>query len=190
MILVDGRVAGNIVSWNDAGRRMVDCRNVGDYWGQGVATRALAAFLEDRRGLPRAAIRVYADKRTYPQIGSPRPDSEGSPLGLARASVGGIVASYNCQERVQVPGTVEGHSLNLPWDAIRLYQPSRAGGRLVCLRIVSSSARDTRRSGRRSRCLGVPRWIHPGFFRSRCQLIEGVPPSRSIIPAHEGRRNA
>ena len=190
MILVDGRVAGNIVSWNDAGRRMVDCRNVGDYWGQGVATRALAAFLEDRRGLPRAAIRVYADKCAYPQIGSPRPDSEGSPLGLARASVGGIVASYNCQERVQVPGTVEGHSLNLPWDAIRLYQPSRAGGRLVCLRIVSSSARDTRRSGRRSRCLGVPRWIHPGFFRSRCQLIEGVPPSRSIIPAHEGRRNA
>lgn len=190
MILVDGRVAGNIVSWNDAGRRMVDCRNVGDYWGQGVATRALAAFLEIEEVFQELRSRVYADKCAYPQIGSPRPDSEGSPLGLARASVGGIVASYNCQERVQVPGTVEGHSLNLPWDAIRLYQPSRAGGRLVCLRIVSSSARDTRRSGRRSRCLGVPRWIHPGFFRFRCQLIEGVPPSRSIIPAHEGRRNA
>lgn len=46
MILVDGRVAGNIVSWNDAGRRMVGYCIGPDYWGQGVATRALAAFLE------------------------------------------------------------------------------------------------------------------------------------------------
>ena len=190
MILVDGRVAGNIVSWNDAGRRMVGYCIGPDYWGQGVATRALAAFLEIEEVFLELRSRVYADKCAYPQIGSPRPDSEGSPLGLARASVGGIVASYNCQERVQVPGTVEGHSLNLSWDAIRLYQPSRAGGWLVCLRIVSSLARDTRRSRRRSCYLGVPRWIHPGFFRFRCQLIEGVPPSRSIIPAHEGRRNA
>jgi RimJ/RimL family protein N-acetyltransferase len=44
-ILVDGQVAGNIVSWGQ-----LDERNVGywigrQYWGQGVATRALAAFL-------------------------------------------------------------------------------------------------------------------------------------------------
>lgn len=66
---------------------------------------------------------MYADKCAYPQSSLPRPNAEGSPLGLAGASLGGIVASCSRQERVQVSETVEGHSLNLSWDAIRLYQP-------------------------------------------------------------------
>jgi RimJ/RimL family protein N-acetyltransferase len=44
-ILVDGQVAGNIVSWEQFGEREVGYWIGRDYWGQGVATRALAAFL-------------------------------------------------------------------------------------------------------------------------------------------------
>ena len=51
-ILVDEQVAGNIGSWGQ-----LDERNVGywigrQYWGQGVATRALAAFLSYETARP------------------------------------------------------------------------------------------------------------------------------------------
>ena len=44
-ILVDGRVAGNIGSWPADGARHVGYWIGKEYWGNGVATRALAAFL-------------------------------------------------------------------------------------------------------------------------------------------------
>jgi RimJ/RimL family protein N-acetyltransferase len=44
-ILVDGQVAGNIVSWEHSGEQEVGYWLGKDYWGKGVATRALAAFL-------------------------------------------------------------------------------------------------------------------------------------------------
>lgn len=44
-ILVDGEVAGNIGSWTQEGSRLVGYWIGKDYWGKGVATRALAAFL-------------------------------------------------------------------------------------------------------------------------------------------------
>lgn len=44
-ILVDGQVAGNIGSWPQDGVRLVGYWIGKEYWGQGVATRALAAFL-------------------------------------------------------------------------------------------------------------------------------------------------
>jgi RimJ/RimL family protein N-acetyltransferase len=44
-ILVDGQVAGNIVSFEQSGEREVGYWIGRGYWGQGVATRALAAFL-------------------------------------------------------------------------------------------------------------------------------------------------
>src|SRR6266511_3124980 len=44
-ILVDGQVAGNIVSWAQFGEREVGYWIGKEYWGKGVATRALAAFL-------------------------------------------------------------------------------------------------------------------------------------------------
>jgi RimJ/RimL family protein N-acetyltransferase len=46
-ILVDGQVAGNIVSWAQFGEREVGYWIGKEYWGKGVATRALAAFLGD-----------------------------------------------------------------------------------------------------------------------------------------------
>jgi RimJ/RimL family protein N-acetyltransferase len=44
-ILVDERVAGNIVSFEQSGEREVGYWLGRDYWGRGVATEALAAFL-------------------------------------------------------------------------------------------------------------------------------------------------
>ncbi len=44
-ILLDGRVAGNIGSWPQDGVRLVGYWIGKEYWGKGVATQALAAFL-------------------------------------------------------------------------------------------------------------------------------------------------
>ena len=44
-ILVDGHVAGNIGSWLQDGERLVGYWIGKEYWGKGVATRALSAFL-------------------------------------------------------------------------------------------------------------------------------------------------
>jgi RimJ/RimL family protein N-acetyltransferase len=45
-IVVDGQVAGNVVSWAADGRRLVGYWVGREFWGRGVATRALAEFLE------------------------------------------------------------------------------------------------------------------------------------------------
>jgi RimJ/RimL family protein N-acetyltransferase len=45
-ILVDGQVAGNIGSWPQGGVRLVGYWIGKEHWGKGVATRALAAFLQ------------------------------------------------------------------------------------------------------------------------------------------------
>ena len=44
-ILFDGQVAGNIVSWDQSGEREVGYWIGKDYWGKGIATKALAEFL-------------------------------------------------------------------------------------------------------------------------------------------------
>ena len=51
-ILFDGQVAGNIVSWEQSGEREVGYWLGKPYWGQGVATRALSAFLGQVRVRP------------------------------------------------------------------------------------------------------------------------------------------
>ena len=45
-ILVEGEVAGNVVSWEDAGVREVGYWIDKPFWGKGIATRALALYLE------------------------------------------------------------------------------------------------------------------------------------------------
>jgi RimJ/RimL family protein N-acetyltransferase len=44
-IVYDGQVAGNIVSWMQSGEREVGYWLGRQYWGRGIATAALAAFL-------------------------------------------------------------------------------------------------------------------------------------------------
>ena len=53
-ILIDGRVAGNVVSFENSGEREVGYWIGREYWGKGVATKALSEFLvhvEGRRPL-------------------------------------------------------------------------------------------------------------------------------------------
>jgi RimJ/RimL family protein N-acetyltransferase len=51
-ILFDGRVAGNIVSWNQAGKPFVGYWIGREFWGRGIASRALAEFLGSVRARP------------------------------------------------------------------------------------------------------------------------------------------
>jgi RimJ/RimL family protein N-acetyltransferase len=45
-VVSDGEVAGNIVSFESSGKRLVGYWIGRSFWGRGIATRALAAFLE------------------------------------------------------------------------------------------------------------------------------------------------
>lgn len=44
-VVVDGRIAGNIGSWTSEGKREIGYWIDRDFWGRGVATEALSAFL-------------------------------------------------------------------------------------------------------------------------------------------------
>jgi RimJ/RimL family protein N-acetyltransferase len=46
-IVVDGEVAGNAVSWVQDGRRLVGYWLGKEFWGQGVATRALSELIDE-----------------------------------------------------------------------------------------------------------------------------------------------
>ncbi|UZI30677.1 GNAT family N-acetyltransferase [Streptomyces sp. VB1] len=55
-VVVDGETAGNIVAWWDGERRYVGYWFGRAYWGRGIGTRALDAFLERETARP-----LYAD---------------------------------------------------------------------------------------------------------------------------------
>jgi len=82
-IVFDGEVAGNIVSWEQAGEREVGYWLGQEYWGRGTASRALAAFLDQvktrplyahvakhnlasRRVLEKCGFSVFAEDRRVP----------------------------------------------------------------------------------------------------------------------------
>lgn len=46
-VLADGRVAGNLVSWEQAGQRLVGYWLGREHWGRGIATAALRLFLAE-----------------------------------------------------------------------------------------------------------------------------------------------
>ncbi len=46
-IVVGGEVAGNVVSWVQAGSRLVGYWVGREFWGRGIATAALALFLDE-----------------------------------------------------------------------------------------------------------------------------------------------
>ena len=51
-ILYNGQIAGDLVSFLHDGRREVGYRIGQEYWGKGIATRALALFLDVERRRP------------------------------------------------------------------------------------------------------------------------------------------
>jgi RimJ/RimL family protein N-acetyltransferase len=46
-VIADGKVAGNIGSWEQSGQRLVGYWIGREFWGRGVATLALSAFLSE-----------------------------------------------------------------------------------------------------------------------------------------------
>ena len=65
-IVVDGRVAGNVVSWEQGGKRLVGYWVGKEYWSRGVATAALSGFIEHETTRP-----LYAYVATH-NLGSIR----------------------------------------------------------------------------------------------------------------------
>jgi RimJ/RimL family protein N-acetyltransferase len=51
-IVADGEVAGNVVSWVADGRRLVGYWVGRSFWGRGVASAGVAAFLDEIRDRP------------------------------------------------------------------------------------------------------------------------------------------
>jgi RimJ/RimL family protein N-acetyltransferase len=85
-ILCGAQVAGNVLSWEQLGDRYVGYWVGKSFWGKGVATRALAAFLEHVRARPLfarvakanvASLRVLA-KCGFTIVGE---DREAAPTG-------------------------------------------------------------------------------------------------------------
>lgn len=64
-VLADGRVAGNIVCWQDADVRLVGYWLGRDYWGRGIASAALACFLTEVRERP---LRAYVAKHNLASL--------------------------------------------------------------------------------------------------------------------------
>jgi RimJ/RimL family protein N-acetyltransferase len=72
VIVVDGEVAGSIGSWGDPGKREVTYWVGRSYWGKGIATSALNAFLTVDRSRPlhaRVAHDNVASRRVLEKCG-------------------------------------------------------------------------------------------------------------------------
>ena len=64
-ILFDGAVAGNVVSWENAGHREIGYWIGREYWGKGIASRAHAEFLNQLTARP---LFAHVAKRNVPSI--------------------------------------------------------------------------------------------------------------------------
>jgi RimJ/RimL family protein N-acetyltransferase len=84
-ILVDGTVAGNLVSFEQGGAREVGYWIGREFWGRGVATRALALFLEIVTTRPLHAVLAphnVASRRVLEKCGFRFENEEGDELRL------------------------------------------------------------------------------------------------------------
>jgi len=64
-VLFDERVAGYVVAWERDGRRLVGYWIGKEYWGRGVATRALSRFLDAESARP---VYAYVAKQNTASI--------------------------------------------------------------------------------------------------------------------------
>lgn len=94
VVLVDGVVAGDITSFDRAGVREVGYWMGRDHWGKGVATLALAAFLEHDRARPlfgRVALHNPASIRVLEKCGFTIVGPDEEPLELLGDGVEEVV---------------------------------------------------------------------------------------------------
>ena len=83
-IAVDGNVAGNILSWEKDSKRLVGYWIGREYWGKGIATRALSEYLrlvKDRPLYAHVAKRNVASIRVLEKCGFTICDRETESLG-------------------------------------------------------------------------------------------------------------
>ena len=64
-VLFDGNVAGNIVCWGPSDGRTIGYWIGREYWGKGIATGALTAFLEELRERP---LRAHVAKHNVASL--------------------------------------------------------------------------------------------------------------------------
>jgi RimJ/RimL family protein N-acetyltransferase len=86
-ILYGDQVAGNIVSWEHAGEREVGYWLGREFWGKGIATRALSLFLEQVTSRPLYAHVVkhnLASIRVLEKCGFTLTDEDGEEVMLIR----------------------------------------------------------------------------------------------------------
>ena len=84
-ILFEGQVAGNIVAFTQSGERDVGYWLWREYWGKGIATRALAAFLTLEPARPlhaRVARHNPASRRVLEKCGFRQAGEDGEELIL------------------------------------------------------------------------------------------------------------
>ena len=84
-ILSDQQVAGNLVSWQAEGERLVGYWIGREYWGKGIASAALAAFLQVVEPRPlhaRVARHNLASIRVLEKCGFARCHENGDELVL------------------------------------------------------------------------------------------------------------
>ena len=89
-VLVDGRVAGNVLGFDRDGRREIGYWIGREFWGRGIATRALSAFLaemEERPLFAGVAAHNVASLRVLEKCGFVVVDERPDPSGDGVAEV-------------------------------------------------------------------------------------------------------
>jgi RimJ/RimL family protein N-acetyltransferase len=84
IVLVDGRVAGDVVSWEDGGQRLVGYWIGREFWGRGVATAALRLFVDQVRIRPlhaHVAVHNAGSIRVLEKCGFQRVETEAPVVG-------------------------------------------------------------------------------------------------------------
>jgi RimJ/RimL family protein N-acetyltransferase len=90
----NGQVAGNIVSWELSGERLVGYWIGKEYWGKGIATRALSEFLGYEKARPlyaRVAKHDVASLRVLEKCGFTMHGEEGGGPDASGAQVGEFI---------------------------------------------------------------------------------------------------
>jgi RimJ/RimL family protein N-acetyltransferase len=92
-VVVNGQVAGNLVSWNQDGHHEIGYWIGRDYWGRGIATEALALFIDQVKARPLqayVAVHNIGSMRVLEKCGFRR---AAAPEALASPAEGDMVAS-------------------------------------------------------------------------------------------------
>ena len=102
-IVVDGHVAGNLVSFEQRGEREIGYWLGREFWGRGIATRALAQFLDLVTVRPLHAVLAphnVASRRVLEKCGFRFENEEGDELRLVLAAPAATAHSGADRDRV------------------------------------------------------------------------------------------